>query len=311
MTRRMFKEYLNPNFGYFYSIDESLFKTRTRFQELEIVQTREFGKVMLLDGVTQVATKNDWLYHEVMVHPALSSHPDPQSVCVIGAGDGGIVREVLLHGPSHVDHCELDGEVVDVCREHLPEVHGNCWDNPAVNLVIGDGRAAIEEGGDPYDVVIMDMTDPFGPSTMLYTADFFKAIKSRFRDGNGSFVMHAESTISRPRAFQQIHRTLSSVFKQVTLFHIYIQMYSVLWTIAVASDHDRPATISEEEIAAVLARRGIADLHAYTPATHYSMQAEFPFITKLREAADSVPVVTDAEPKFLDEIDLNINHIDA
>lgn len=303
---RFVAEYLNPHFGYFYTVRESIHRTRTDYQDLEIVETEELGRVMLLDQVTQVATRNDWLYHEPMVHPALTAHPAPRAVCVVGGGDGGIVREALKHGPERVVHAELDGGVVEACRRFMPSVHGGCWDDPRVELVIGDGRRAIEEGDEPFDAVIMDMTDPFGPSTMLYTREFFQAVKRRLRDGDGRFVMHAESPISRPRAYQQILGTLGAVWSHVHVFYVYIEMYAVLWSIAVAGDDDREATIAREELAGRLARRGIDGLQVYTPDTHHAMQAAFPFVTRLRERAGELPVVTDAAPRFEDEIDLNL-----
>ena len=97
---RVIAEQLNPHFGYFYTVGETLHRGQTGFQELEIVQSKELGKVMLLDGITQVGVANEWMYHEPMVHPALTTHENPDRVLVIGAGDGGIVREVLRHNPS-------------------------------------------------------------------------------------------------------------------------------------------------------------------------------------------------------------------
>ena len=158
---KIISERLNPDFGYFYSVDQVVAEAQTSYQHLQIVSSPEFGKVMLLDGITQVAEKNEFLYHEPMVHPALVSHPNPQDICVIGAGDGGIVREVLKHQPRRVVHAELDGGVIDFCKQELPGISQGCWDNPAVELEVGDGRAYIERQEQAFDVVIMDMTDPF------------------------------------------------------------------------------------------------------------------------------------------------------
>jgi len=303
---RSVHEHVNQHFGYFYTVEKSLHSAQTRYQALEIVDTAEFGRVMLLDGITQVVEKNDWLYHEPMVHPALTVHPDPRSVCVIGAGDGGICREVLKHAcVEHLVHCDLDGEVVEACREWLPSLHGNCWDDPRCRLEIGDGRAWIENSEEPYDCVIMDMTDPFGPSVMLYTQEFFQAVHRRLRDDRGLFVMHAESMISRPQTSVQILKTLKSVFARVHVFYVYIQMYNLLWSVAVAGNDDAVATVDRETLARRLIERNVTPLEVYTPDTHHAMQVEYPYISGLRSKLDWVPLITDDNPTIVDEIDLN------
>lgn len=299
--RQYFCERLNPDFGYFYTVRESIHREQTAFQELEIIDTKEFGRVMLLDKITQVAEKNEYLYHEPMVHPALAAHPDPQSVCVIGAGDGGIMREVLKHQPQQAVQCELDPAVIDACKTYLPQISDGAFDDPRCHLEVGDGRAYIEKTDAVFDSVIMDMTDPFGPSTMLYTREFFQAIKQRLRDKHGSFVMHCESPIARPAAYQQILKTLGTVFQHQQVVYMYVQMYAVLWSIVISSDSDDVQCITEQEIARRLQQRGIDGLQVYTPQVHHAMQAEYPFISSIRAAASDKPVITDTAPQFLDE----------
>lgn len=299
--REYFCERLNPNFGYFYTVKEHLHKEQTAFQELEIIDTEEFGRVMLLDKITQVGEKNEYLYHEPMVHPALTAHPNPQSVCVIGAGDGGIMREVLKHNPKLAVQCELDPAVIDACKKYLPNISQGAFDQPNCRLQIGDGRKYIEETDDVFDTVIMDMTDPFGPSTMLYTKEFFQAIKNRLRDDHGSFVMHCESPIARPVAYQQILRTLSDVYRYQHVVYIYIQMYSVLWSVVISSDNEHIPQTSIDVIEQRLQQRGIAGLKVYNGASHHAMQVEYPFITDIRAQAAQMPVITDAQTTFQDE----------
>ncbi|NRA36659.1 MAG: polyamine aminopropyltransferase [Planctomycetes bacterium] len=302
--RQYFCERLNPHFGYFYTVIKSLHKRRTQYQDLEILDTEEFGRVMLLDNITQVVEKNEYLYHEPMVHPACIAHPNPQHICVIGAGDGGIMREVLKHKPQTAVQCELDGEVIEVCKTYLPKVSQGAFDDPHCQLEIGDGRTYIQNNPNTFDIVIMDMTDPFGPSSMLYTKEFFSEIKDSLRDQHGSFVMHCESPIARPSAYQQILKTLSEVYAHQQVLYIYIQMYSVLWSIVISSDSPDAVTCSREDINHRLAQRGIEGLQVYTAESHHSMQVEFPFITSIRQAAGEVPTITDNAHVFLDEAEL-------
>jgi spermidine synthase len=272
---------------------------------MEIVETKEFGRVLLLDGVTQVAQKLEQLYHEPMVHIALTSHPDPKDVLIIGAGDGGILREVLKHPVDQAVMAELDGGVVEFCDRLMPEINQGAFKDKRYQLEVGDGRKYVETTDKKFDAVIMDMTDPFGPSAMLYTREFFGHVKDTFKDRNGLFVMHTESPISRPNTFKQCIRTLDSVFTHRRTFYLYIQMYAVLWTVTVCSDGVDPALIPPVELAKRLAARGISGLQVYSPATHHSMLVEFPFVAKLVEESKDVPIITDANPKVIDDIDIN------
>ena len=302
---RYLVERLNPTFGYFYKAGKTLHRGKTKWQNLEIIESEEFGNVLLLDGVTQVTSRNEFLYHEPMVHPALASHPDPRDVLIIGAGDGGILREVLKHPVQKAVMAELDGGVVDFCDKLMPEINAGAFADKRYRLEVGDGRKFVEGTKERFDAVIMDMTDPFGPSVMLYTKEFFQHVKATFKDSKSLFVMHTESPISRPNTFKQCHRTLAEVFIYRRTFYLYIHMYAVLWSITVCSDGTDVAEISPAEIAARLVARGIGGLHAYSPQTHHSMLGEFPFISDLLADLHSVPVITDASPVVLDDIDIN------
>lgn len=302
---RYLVERLNPTFGYFYKAGKSLHKGKTKWQNMEIIESEEFGNVLLLDGVTQVTSRNEFLYHEPMVHPALTCHPDPKDVLIIGAGDGGILREVLKHPVDKAVMAELDGGVVDFCEKLMPEINAGAFADKRYRLEVGDGRKFVEQTKEKFDAVIMDMTDPFGPSVMLYTKEFFQHVRSTFKDERGLFVMHTESPISRPNTFMQCHRTLSEVFKYRRTFYLYIHMYAVLWSITVCSDTIDAAEISPSEIANRLKERGIGGLKAYTPTTHHSMLGEFPFVGDLLAKMHTVPVISDAKPVVLDDIDIN------
>jgi spermidine synthase len=144
----------------------------------------------------------------------------------------------------------------------------------------------------------MDMTDPYGPSRMLYTREFFRIVKRAFRDSNGIFVMHSESPVSRPKAFSCIQKTLRSVFKNVNPFYLYIQMYAVLWSITLCSDSIDASAMKAEQIEKKLKKSGISDLAVYCGQTHVSMQVQFPYIGQiLRQPAR---IITDAKPDFPD-----------
>lgn len=292
-------EMLNPHFGFWYTVDQILHRGTTAFQKIELARSPEFGNVLLLDGIMQVAEKNDFQYHEPMVHPAMIAHPNPRKVLAIGAGDGGILREVLKYPcVTSVDFVELDKGVVDFSRKYLKKVHGGSFDDPRVHANYVDGRSFVEQHPASFDVVIMDLTDPFGPAAMLYTKEFFRLVKRSFRTGAGIFVMQSQSPISRPKAFGCINRTLNSVFGHVCPLYLYIQMYAVLWSITTASDRLDLNRTSDATIAARIKKYGLRDLMLYTPQTHRSMLTVYPYIADiLRRKA---PVITDARHEFPD-----------
>ncbi|MBD3344562.1 MAG: polyamine aminopropyltransferase [Chitinivibrionales bacterium] len=297
--KRVFHEQLNDNFGFYYTINETLYRGKTAFQDIELVDTPEFGKVLLLDNITQVAEKNDYQYHEPMVHPALCCHPKPQDILVIGGGDGGILKEVLKYPTVRKIHfAELDSDVVNFSKKYLSSMNKNSFDQPRVRMNFTDGRAFVEKRNKEFDGVIMDMTDPFGPSKMLYTKEFFQAVKRSLKNPRGVFVMHSESPITRPVAFNCINKTLGKVFTHVNIVYIYIQMYAVLWSIAVCSDE---TDISKTK-AAVINRRletyGITNNKVYTGATHHAMLAAYPYIEDILKTR--APIITDSKPDFPD-----------
>jgi spermidine synthase len=298
--RRLYHEALNPNFGYFYTVKKTLRKASTKYQKIELVDTDEFGTVLLLDDITQTAEKNDFMYHEPMVHPALCSHPKPQNVLIVGGGDGGIIREVLKYPTiKRVELAELDEGVVRFSRKYLSSVHANSFDDPRVGVNITDGRKYTEEHPGEFDVVIMDMTDPFGPSVMLYTKEFFRLARRAMRDRAGIFVMHSESPVARPAAFACIQKTLGSVFRHVNPHYMYIQMYAVLWSVTAASDGIDMAGVKPAAIDRKLAKLGIKGLKMYNGATQASMLTPYPYISEI--LAKPARVITDAKPEFPDD----------
>jgi len=301
-TPKTFYEYLNPDFGYFYTYTGVIAEKKTKFQNLKLVNTKEFGKVLLLDGITQVGEKNEFLYHEPMTHLNLLGIDNPQNILVIGGGDGGIVREVLRHSAvRRIDHVDIDGDVFVFSKKYLPTVAGSAFTSKKTIQIAADGRAWVREHPGLYDGVIMDMTDPFGPSRMLYTKEFFAMVKKSFRNpAKGMFTMHSESPISRPNTFVDILATLKKSFKYVTPYYIYIQMYAVLWSIAVCSDNPIMSKISADEVEKRLKQRRIKNLEVINGETVRAMRAEFPYIQKLRKQKGKV--ISDTDPDVRDII---------
>jgi spermidine synthase len=298
--RAVHAEALNPHFGYFYTVKKISARRRTKYQSIQLLETDQFGKVLLLDDITQLGDKCDGHYHEPMVHPAFCSHPKPETVLVIGGGDGGILREVLRYPcVKRVEVAELDEGVIAFSRKYLPRVHGGAFDDRRVHINVTDGRPFVENHRGEFDVVIMDMTDPGGPSALLYTREFFRAVIRSFRNSKGVFTMHTESPVSRPGAFSCIQRTLRASFAAVTPFYLYIPMYATLWSITLCSQTIDASRSTAPAIDRRLSRYGIRDLEVYSGATHVAMQTAFPYITRVLTQGGRV--ITDARPGFPDD----------
>ncbi len=175
MNERWYKETLYTDVSQTFKVSEVFFEDRSDHQHLIVFQNPVFGRMLALDGVIQVTQNDEFVYHEMMTHVPLFSHPNPKRVLIIGGGDGGIAREVLRHPLDHVTMVEIDRAVVDMCVQHMPSVSNGVFDNPKLNLVIDDGFAFVNNTTEQFDVIIVDSTDPIGPGAILFTREFYQA----------------------------------------------------------------------------------------------------------------------------------------
>ncbi|TGG91141.1 polyamine aminopropyltransferase [Natronospirillum operosum] len=167
-------ERLYEGYAQTFEASELLFEVRTEHQHLQIFETPALGRVMMLDGIVQTTEKDEFIYHEMMVHVPLFAHPKPRRVLIIGGGDGGILREVLKHPEvEQVTQVEIDQSVIDLCRQYFPNHSQGAFDDPRANIVIADGREFVAQCQDRFDVIISDSTDPMGPGEVLFTSDFY------------------------------------------------------------------------------------------------------------------------------------------
>ncbi len=176
MTRWV-DETLHPHFRCSMIAERVLYENRTEHQHLIIFDNATFGRVMMLDGVVQLTTKDEFIYHEMMAHVPLFALGAERAkrVLVIGGGDGGVMREVLKHkGIERLVLCEIDRTVVDLSKRHLPEISQGAFDDPRVEVIIADGVRYVAETSECFDAIIVDSTEPIGPAAVLFTAPFFE-----------------------------------------------------------------------------------------------------------------------------------------
>jgi spermidine synthase len=168
------EETLHRGFRVRLKADTVLFDSQTEHQRLIIFENADFGRVMMLDNIVQLTTKDEFVYHEMMSHVPLFAHGKAKKVLIIGGGDGGVLREVLKHPEvKAATLCEIDRGVIDLCRLHFPEISAGAYDDPRTHIVIADGTKFVAETDERFDVIMVDSTDPVGPGAVLFTREFY------------------------------------------------------------------------------------------------------------------------------------------
>lgn len=207
-----YREQLYPDAAQTFAVRAEILRTRTAYQSLLIVDTARFGRMLVLDDIVQTTEADEAAYHEMMVHPALFAHGQPRRVLVIGGGDGGIIRQVLKH--RTVERCvmvEIDGEVIAACREHLPGISRGAFDDPRLELVVGDGAKFVAEAAESFDAIITDSGDPIGPAEILFDSPFYAACRDRLAAG-GILVTQNGVPFLQPEETTSTWRKLGRVF---------------------------------------------------------------------------------------------------
>ncbi|MCS7050742.1 MAG: hypothetical protein NZL87_03920, partial [Thermomicrobium sp.] len=172
-----------PSQRVFLQVRDVLYRGTSPYQEIAVIDTVLFGRALVLNNVLQTAERDEFCYHEMLVHPAMIAHPNPRRVLIIGGGDGGALRRVLQHPVEHVTM--IDEQVVNACRAHLWGVHRGAFDDPRVELRFEDGFAYVERRPATYDVIIVDGPDPLGdtPGMVLFSPDFYHGLADMLAPG--------------------------------------------------------------------------------------------------------------------------------
>lgn len=192
-------ETLYEGYGQRFRMDKLLHEVRTEHQHLVIFENPRMGRVMALDGVIQTTEADEFIYHEMLTHVPILAHGSAKRVLIIGGGDGGMLREVTKHASvEHITMVEIDGTVVDMCKQFLPNHSNGAYDDPRLNLVIDDGMRFVATTSEKFDVIISDSTDPIGPGEVLFSENFYQACHRCLNEGgilvtqNGTPFMQIE-----------------------------------------------------------------------------------------------------------------------
>jgi spermidine synthase len=282
MTRWV-EETLHPHWRCSLMADRILYENRTEHQHLVIFDNATFGRVMMLDGVVQLTTKDEFIYHEMMAHVPLFSlgSEHAKRVLVIGGGDGGVMREVLKHkSVERVVLCEIDSTVVDLSKEFLPEISQGAFDDPRAEVIIADGVRYVADTPERFDAIIVDSTEPVGPAAVLFTREFFEGCSRCLNQPgvlvtqNGLPFMHPDHLTGTMALFKSIFADYATYLcDQPTYFG---GPFALAWAANDGAIRAVPADVIAERQKA----SGI-DTRYYTPEVHKAAFALPAYVAKL------------------------------
>ena len=287
--------------GHMHAIVRTLAELQTKFQHAEILETASYGKCLVLDGRIQSSQADEFIYHEALVHPGLlACESSPRTALVIGGGEGATVREILRY-PSitRAVMVDIDAEVVELCRRHLPEMHQGAFEDRRTELRHEDARGYLEQTSERFDFISIDLVEPLeeGPACMLFTREFYSLVSERLTPG-GTMTMQAGMTkIGELPFFTAIHRTLREVFPVVAGYQTFVSCFGTPWGFILASKRVDPTRQDVATVDRLVAERLSGTLGYWDGLTH---QHAFSLPRYVRQAiAAETRIVTDARPLIL------------
>lgn len=256
-----FTEKQTEHFGITVEIKRTLHTEQTDFQKLEMVETAEFGNMLILDGMVMTTEKDEFVYHEMVAHVPLFTHPNPKNVLVVGGGDGGVIREVLKH-PSveKATLVEIDGKVIEYSKKYLPSIAGKL-DDPRVDVQVDDGFMHIAKSKNVYDVIMVDSTEPVGPAVSLFTKGFYEGISKALKE-DGVFVAQTDNPWFHTHLITNVFKDVKEVFPITRLYMANIPTYpSGLWSFTIGSKKYDPLEVPEARFHEIDTKYYTKELH--------------------------------------------------
>lgn len=259
----------------FNKLEKHVLSKKTRFQQVDIIDTENLGRVVILDKKVQSSESDEFIYHEALVHPAMITHPNPESILILGGGEGATLREVLKHPTvQKVVMVDIDKEFVHVCKKYLKKWHKGSFYNRKVDLFFIDAMEYMKNTKDKFDIIIADISDPLerGPASMIYTNAFYALVKKALAS-KGIFITHATEVhyATYKETAVKIFRILNDMYPTVRFYFEYIPSFLCLWGFAIASLKYNPENVSLRTIERRLKERNIEDLLYYDAEIHKKM----------------------------------------
>jgi len=297
---KWFFETTTPLEGHMHAILRTLASARTKYQQMEILELADYGKCLVLDGRIQSSQADEFIYHEALVHPGLLAHPRPERAMVIGGGEGATLREILRHKSiRRALMVDIDQEVVEQCKRHLPEMHQGAFDDPRTEVRHEDARAFLEQTSERFDLTVVDLTEPLeeGPACLLFTREFYRLISDRLTP-EGVMTMQAGMTkVGELDFFTSICRTLREVFPVVAPYQTFVSCFGTPWGFVLASKGPDPRSQHADTVDRLIASRIKGELGYWDGHTHTHAFTLPKHIRRALEKQDRV--ITDKHPLIM------------
>jgi spermidine synthase len=243
-----YTEKQTPNLGITCLVKETLCHIKTPYQDLAVIETLQFGKMLVLDGMVQTTEQDEFVYHEMIAHIAMQAHPEPKDVLVVGGGDGGAIREVLKYDTvTSATLVEIDEAVIEMSKKYLPGISSGLSD-PRVTVLVTDGIEHVQQSVGKYDVILVDSTEPVGPAVGLFAEEFYANIFRALKK-DGILVAQTESPFYNRDLIESVYARIGRVFPLTKLYLASVPTYpSGLWSFTVGSKCYEPQECKQKPV---------------------------------------------------------------
>jgi spermidine synthase len=246
MDIKEMREYHSSSVGLFFTVDSFLYSQQSSYQKIEVFANESFGKILLLDGLVQTTEKDEFFYHEMLVHPACMTHSSPQNILVIGGGDGGALKEILRYPVESVCHVEIDAQVIEVGKEYFPWL-SPCLKDKRVDLVIADGLEFLKKTARTFDIIFVDSSEPVGPSVSLHRRDFYETAKKRLNGKEAIVIAQIGSPLYHLEFIRECSVAFKEIFETVRFYVGPVPSYpGGSWCYAFLSDNVDPLALQRD-----------------------------------------------------------------
>lgn len=267
-----FTEYQTENLSLGMRINKTLHSEQTEFQSLDIYETEQNGRLLVLDGYIMTTDKDEFVYHEMLSHVAMHTHPNPKNVLVVGGGDGGVIREIVKHkSVERAVLAEIDGRVIETSKEYFPYIASGLSD-PRVDIQVTDGVKYVQDHKGEFDVILIDSTEPIGPAEGLFAKQFYQSVYEALTD-DGIMVAQTESPFVNQDLIRNVTRDVKAVFGRSDLYLAFVPTYPTgMWSFTMGSKKHDPMEA---------AQCNIEGLKYYASDVHRGAFALPPFVREL------------------------------
>ena len=283
MAETWLNETLYPDWGQRFLVTQELASVKSDFQDIVVFDSTSHGRVLVLDGAIQITERDEFVYQEMIAHVPLLAHGNAKNVLIIGAGDGGVLKHVLMHkGVERAVMVEIDGEVIRLSKEFLPSIGGDAWTNPRAQVIVGDGIDYVKNAPTgSFDVIIVDSTDPIGVGEVLFTDEFYENA-ARILSDNGIIVNQCGVPFMQADELRETSVRRGKFFSFVSAYVAAVPTYvGGYMTLGWAGKNPAQTQVSVEEITARAQAAGITGKSGYwSPHVHVASFWLPPYIAK-------------------------------